>query len=316
MAAPDDAVPWKRPVFSVDAADYAWADVADFARRDGGWAALIDEVVEGVACQQAGYSPTAEAVAAMAKDFRYSRRLITAEETEAWLRRRAVTVRQWMDYVRRSVLRNEHEAALAELTRTHPFGKDSEDLVWPTGRCSGRLDALARSFAERVAVHKRLTGTAPTTLADLDDVMDELRQSIVTERALEDVIGHRRLDWLRVAMEQVHFHHEGAAREAVLSVRDDGLSLTDVSALANARRTTRTALLEELGGPMRAAVLGAGEGELLGPVARDDGFVLARVESKTVPTLHDPEIRQRAVDVVVSAAIRREAQERVRWHDQ
>jgi hypothetical protein len=312
----DDAVPWTRPVFSVDGAVYAWDDVAAFARRHGGWDRLVGDVSEGVACQQAGLVPSPATVDREAKEFRYQRRLITAEETEAWLARRAIGVAQWMDHVRRTVLRVEHEAALPALTAAHPVSGDAVlSLAWVTGRCAGTLDDMAADLAQRVAAHVRVAGAPPQALDELDDALDRLGAVVVSTQAVETVITHRRVDWMLVEVDELRFDSEGAAREGALSLRHDGLSVAEVCDLAQARRHRHSGVLEELDGPLRTAVLGAGAGDVIGPVETSDGFVLARVESKAVPTIDVPEIHARAVNAVLARAIRREVEERVQWHD-
>jgi hypothetical protein len=300
---------WARPVFSVGEATYTWADVAAFAQRGDSWDRLLAEIREGVACQQAGLVPDAAAVDAAGRAFRYERKLITADEMEAWLAQRSLDVRDWMGYLRRTVLRVEHG-----------FGRSSSDeevdqLVWVTGWCSGHFERMALDLAQRAAAQARLTGAAPKSLDELDDVIDRFRAEAVTGESIEAVVAGRRLDWLRVHLQEAVFDGEGAAREAILSMRYDELPMSEVCARAGARHAVRMARLEELDTPLRDAVLGAPEGEVVGPVAQDDGFVVALVESKTVPSIDDADVRDRAADAVAANALRHEVAERVRWHD-
>lgn len=306
------ASPWAQPVFAVGESPYTWSDVAAFARRSGGWERLVREVREGLACQRAGHVADAAAVKQAAADFRYRRRLIMGEETEAWLRARHVEVDEWMDYVRRTVLRARHLAVVG----VDEVGDDEvEPLLWPTGRCSGILDELAVALAERVAAHVQLTGDLPADEGDVDSAVDRFRQAVVTPEAVKAEVDRRRLDWLVVALESARFDTEGAARETVLAVRDDGLALAEVCGWAGVDPVRQATSLDRLDPALRAAVLGARPGELVGPVPIDGGFVVARVESKLVPSVDDPDISRRAAEVTLASALRREVEARVRWHD-
>lgn len=301
---------WARPVFSVGEATYTWADVAAFAQRGRGWDRLLTEIREGAACQRAGLVPDAAAVDAAGRAFRYERKLITADEMEAWLAQRELDVRDWTGYLRRSVLRAEHVASPSD-------DEEVEALVWVTGWCGGHFEEMSLDLAQRVAAHVRLTGTPPASLDELDDAIDRFRDEVVTREAMEAVVAGRRLDWLWVELQQGVFASEGSAREAILGMRYDELPMSKVCALAGARHAARSLRLEELDTPLRDAVLGTPEGEVAGPVPAESGggFVVALVESKTVPSLDDVEVFDRAADTVAATALRHEVAERVRWHD-
>jgi len=50
--------------------------------------------------------------------------------------------------------------------------------------------------------------------------------------SLQQMIEAHRLDWVLVELDAITFNDEGAAREAILCVREDGLSIQDVGALS------------------------------------------------------------------------------------
>lgn len=301
---------WTHPVFSVGDTTWTWDDVAAFARRHRRWDALVGEAAEGLACERAGHVAPPPLVKEAAKVFRYERRLITAEETETWLRARDLDVAEWMRWVRHTVLRAEHP-------ETPAGGADAkvEALIWVTGRCGGLLDELASDLAARVAAHATLTGAVPSRDDEVDDAVDHLRAAVVTDEAVGAEVGRRQLDWLGVETEEACFVTADAAREAVLCVRDDGLALAEVAKLADVPYARRRTRLAELDAALRPIVLGARLDEVVGPVPMHDGFVVVRVESKVVPAVDDPEVARRAADAVLAVALRRAVEERVRWHD-
>jgi len=297
------AAPWTTPAFSVGATTYTWDDVAAFSRRSGEWDELVREASEGLACERAGHTAPADAVTQAAKAFRYDRRLITAEETEAWLQARGIDVAQWMGWVRRTVLREQ----FAE--QPHDADAPPDDLIWVTGRCGGRLDAAALALARRVAAHMARHGETPPADADVDSAIDRLRAEVVTDEAVAAEVARKQLDWVRVEFDEARFASEGAAREAALSVRSDGMPLAEACTTAGAVLDRRTVLIEELDDTVSTAVLGARPGDLLGPF----GLLLVRIESKEMPSVDDVDIRRRAADALLAAALRREVAQRVRW---
>lgn len=307
MGAPEDRL-WAQPVFSVGDATHHWSDVADFAKRGGEWDRLRDGIRHGLACRRAGFEPTPVAVDQAARAFRYDRKLITADETEAWLAARSLDVRSWMDFIRREVLRAEHPDPGTADTAAVP-DDEVDALVWVDGWCGGQFESLSEALAQRVAARARVGGD------DLDGVLDRFEAAVVTPDRVEEVVARRRLDWMLVSLDAATFANEGAAREAALSVRADGLTVAEVCDLAGVAGVQHNARLEQLDPDLRTAVLGAREGAILGPVQTAAGFVVAHVVAKALATADDPEVRDRAAAAVTATALRQEVEERVRWHD-
>ena len=310
----------RRRVFSVGHVDYVWADVVVFAHQGGAWARLEQEVREGLACmrhaEETGTTLSPAEVAASARAFRYERRLITAEETEAWLAERRIDVAQWMGFIRRTLLRKLHAANLAALTAAFPAtDEEVAGLTWPTGVCGGCLGALALELAGRAAVHARIMESDPGTTQGLDDTFALFRAEMLTPATLRETVSSRHLDWLRVVREEIRFVREGAAAEALLGLRQDGLDMAEVAQLADAELQRHDSYLEDVEPELRPLLLGAREGEVLGPLLRDDGCSVVKVVAKILPSLDQLDVRRRAERDVISLAVRREVEERVRWHE-
>ncbi len=143
-----------RPVFVVEGDTFFWEDVVLDAIRRGKWAQLEQEVREGFAALEEFDSAEDDefdvAVDEAAQEFRYGRELVTAHEMEEWLAAREVSIREWMDHIRRSVARARTTEGLAALVTRHPMDPDqlAEAL---------RVDLICSGAGEELAVAARTT---------------------------------------------------------------------------------------------------------------------------------------------------------------
>jgi len=106
-----------------------------------------------------------------------------------------------------------------------------------------------------------------------------------------------------------------AAREAALCIRQDGLDPAEVAAESGGEFTEGDWYLEEADPALRDHLLGAQEGEVLGPLRLNDGFVVVSVRAKRPPSEDDPALVARASQVLLDRAVRREVESRVRWKE-
>jgi hypothetical protein len=106
----------------------------------------------------------------------------------------------------------------------------------------------------------------------------------------------------------VSFPIEAAAREAILCVREDALTLYDVAALSHRTVVRKTMALEDIEPEQRDRLLAAEPGRIVGPLAIDDRFDVTAVVSRTPATLADSAVAARArralVDLTIERAIR------------
>ncbi len=277
-----------RSVFTVGRRQFLWRDVAE--RLD--W----DAVRRGASSTGTGV-PDAEVDQAAAQ-FRYDRNLVAGEEMEAWLARWELSVREWREYLRRSLGRPDPEA-----------GDVDERLLWIEAVCSGALERMAQELAAKAAAADTLGES------DLDVALERFYVAAADKAALESLLDARRADWIRVDCRTLVFAGEAAAREAALCVRDDGMALAEVSAQAAVELREHSLYLEDAGGELGQALLSARTGELLGPLPLADRFALVLVDDKVEPTLDEPEILRRVQEAVRRRAIEREVVNRVTWHE-
>lgn len=337
-----------RAAFSAGADRYHWRDVVAAAVAWGRWDALVRETREAEALVRAGRAagtlPPRETLDAEAAEFRYARELTSADATRRWLARHDLTVERWTAALRRLfVLRD----ATSHATSSAP----AADVVEPDpvaylddAICSGMLDAVARELALRVATAAgdidgeeasaddlfpdlprhadRLIGTglAESTftqsldrLARLERAYQRTRARALTPERLRAQVGIHQLEWVRLDCESLAFGDEHAAREAALSVREDGLSLAEVAEYAHATLVEHDFFLEDVPPPLRDRLLAAREGDVVGPLGTNGTTTLYVVRRKTLPSPDDPAVRARAESLVMQSLLGGDLAGRVEW---
>jgi hypothetical protein len=331
-----------RDVFRVGGTTYRWGDVVLAAQLWGDWAVLRGRVREGIACvkrsDETADALTAEEVDIAADAFRYERNLISAEEAESWLEERGLTAEAWIDYIRRSLLRQRWAAELPDITSHYPVtDAEVEPLMECEAICSGHLGQLSKKLAARAAAHdwliehagaeaiESLLAKDHTGRTDREEKLEFLARLEVAFRdfcdrvpisssIIKQISGHS-LEWIRIDCLFLTLPDEEMAREAALCVREDGKSLAEVAAQVGIIEQQSSFLLEEIEPVLSEQFLAASKGELLGPLRVGDAFVLYWVLEKVMPMPDDARIRQRAERHLVQHAVNREVADRVRWHD-
>jgi hypothetical protein len=295
-------------------------------------------------------SPSEDAIEEATTAFRYDRELLEAADVEAWLERSAVSAEEWTEYIRRDVLRRQWSDQLDDLLdRFAPSARALIDVAAPEGICSGAFDGFEATLAGRAAlvfdvdseqfhracdraearVDASLTRLARThehwlamrpsedTASRLSVVirLDAAFTSLVTRVASEDrlrkILDMNRLEWIRLDLDTLSFASEPPAREAILCVREDGLSLYDVGSLSRRSVTRTSVMLQDVEPERRDVLLSAEPGVVLGPLVVDGRFDVSSLIKRTPPSLADPDVAVRARDVAVELAVRRAARDHV-----
>jgi hypothetical protein len=340
-------------VFCVADTPYFWEDVILAAQTSGDWGALETEVRQGIAClrhRRAIRGVLAEKdVDAAAAAFREARQLYTAAETEDWLEDWGVTVRNWLKYIRRSVLRQQWADRMAEVVARYPVDEKQVHRAFKiVGICSGHLARFARQLAGRAAIHQllrdeadqsspterpeaapvidvdpvwsKLLGLAPerqrercAVLAELECSFDRFRQQVLTPEAIRRQISARYTDWIQLEGLSVSFADEAAAREAALCLNRDGEDLREVASRARAVVRPSNFRLEEVDPAFHSVFLSAGKGELLGPLRADKEYRLFLVRDKIMPSDQDSAIQQLAEAALLQGLVDGEITQRITW---
>jgi hypothetical protein len=339
---------WQRKVFSVQPHDYDWIDVFLYAMVHGDWAAFETRLFEGLVCAaEADESQTwadEAKVDEASTAFRYDRDLLTTEETMAWLERAGLTLEDWTDYLARTILRDEWSERLPTLLERHRAAVTVTDAAFTAeGLCSPTFNGFATTLAGRAALAATLDPTAtvgrPFKIAklvsrhamwldgvDSDDLARRLShlssvesqfkaqaEALLTEQMLSLQVTRNRLDWMRVNLERLSFEDESAAREAVLCIKEDGLTLEDVAVDSHQSVRDTAEILEHLEPELHDAVLSASLDEVIGPIQIGDRYEVAMVVGKKAAELEDPLVRARAAEAVVQNLVSKAILSHVRW---
>jgi len=309
MVSPREAL--DRLVFSAGEQDYCWADVVHAARIWSRWAEISQQTVTGLVAVARLAEPIGEAeLEEAAQAFRYGRRLLAAEEMEAWLENWGLSQADWLSHLRRAIARSREPQS--------ETGDAKEEDVWAEAVCTGALAELARELAARAAAAEANgTGAGPVEpdLARMDEALTAFVQSALTPEAAAKALELRSADWVRLSYAELEFPEAGMASEAALCVREDGLSLAEVAERAGVAVGEHQSFIEEVEGELSKSLLSAPPGDLVGPLRVANGFALLRVNEKVTPTLDDPVIQDRLQEEVPRRALEREVRNRVRWHE-
>lgn len=303
---------WERVVFLAGGAPHTFMQVAEDARRRGTWAPFEGRTAAGLAAleraRQQGLSLSRERIRKAEASWRYARRLAAAEDLEAWLAARGVTVREWREW-----LRGDHAVgtwpALAEPAA--PSAGDLDDAIWVAGWCSGAFEQLARDSAARVAARLHLVACGVDL--PLERAFERFELEAATESAIKIAISSNQLEWLAIEGDWLSFVDEDAAAEALALVRDDGLSIEALGDTVGAAPARRRVMVEDVPVGVRQRFLSAQPGEHLGPIPAHDGMAIVAVRAKLLPSPDDEAVRERATATIVARAVDRAIEEQVRW---
>ncbi len=311
-------------LFTVNKTNFGWEEIAAAAEGWGEWQTFAITVRESLAClhyaaatnQPLPQHEVKEAVTA----FRYAHNLISAEDTQAWLRRWSLSLDDWMTALQARLLRERWSVKLKAIVAAHPVSETAlHAALLPHAICADRLSAWAIKLAGRAAVAAAAgrfdaSDCAPHGLiARIETAFAQESEGFVTPARLTAKIANHRLDWIRVACRYVWFGEERLAREAAFCVTEDGLSLDEVAADARGLVQHWDFYLDEIEAAKRPLFLAARTGDWLGPLKLLEGFPLFTVTAKTLPAADDPQIRTRAEQAILRTWTEQAINDHVKW---
>ena len=272
-----------------------------------------------------------DAIDEMAEMFRYQHDLITAEETERWLEKRGLTLEEFSDYfVRRHWREALGENVSAESVDLVSAPPALRDLFVIELICADQLDPLTKQLMWRLAArasnatedvdpeqiaaereqfldrNKITAEKLQSWLRQFDrdeDWLNEMAKTEITFRKTVDGIltpEARKKQLALLRMPLTHFEAElirvesrDAAREALLCMREDGMSMEEVAGDARYPFHRISFRHEDVPEDWQQKFWSVGAGDLLDALPRGDGFEIYRIMKKSEPELSDAIVQER-----------------------
>jgi hypothetical protein len=313
--------------------EYTAHDAIDAAifrgELDVKWKEFLHQVAAETRADELDLEPDEAAISKAAEAFRYEYDLITAEETEAWLANRDLTLDDFADYLTRehyaSTLEEEIVAEaieypsadaelrrlfLAELILSGELDRMTNDLIVRlAARCAGKElppDAIApekKKFLHRSGIKAEQLANWLEQLKRDSQWLDEMLameaayqkhcDTLLVPAACQRELLALRLPLTRFETEMIEVESLDAAREALFCVREDGMSMEEVATEGGYPYRRADFILEDLPVDQQHRFLSVSAGEVLQPLAHGDGFELRRILKKIEPELDDPSVKLR-----------------------
>jgi hypothetical protein len=322
-----------RVIFSLGEENFTARDVMDWAFVNGDLAALWKDFLRAVECDRRANDEGLElddaAVDEAAVAFRYQHDLITAEETERWLEDRAVTLSEFGEYFGRQYWVRNDSGEVNVPERSYSMATAEEiELFLVDLTLSDELDRLAEEMSFRLAAQVEEKPDATqlenagtlrnqfVTRKGITDLSESLKQigrgerwldemlaaesafqrrlaSAIDEKALGRELVSMRLNLTRLELETIEVDSRDAAAEVMACVRSDGMRMSEVAEESRYPFRESEILLEDLPAELQQNFLSVKAGALLEPIAREDGFEVCRVKTRSDPRLSDATVRER-----------------------
>lgn len=315
------------------------------------WHRLLVGIAAEEQAAERELEPDDEVMQTLSDEFRSDRDLITAEETEQWLEQRGLTLGDFSDFFVRKFWGDELGSKVEPEAIKYDAAPDEQrEVMTAELLLSGEFDRMATELSWRVAARRAAEGAKadPKVIASerknfleragivenaLADWLEGLRRDAAWfEEMLELAVAYRqaratrvtdalcraelaaaRMQLMRVDLETIELESRDAASEALLCVRNDGLSLEEVATEGGYPIRRETILLEDLPVDVHERILCAAPGEVLDPLPRGDGFQVCRIHEKAEPEVADPEIRRRIEERILKSSFAELCAKHIRW---
>ncbi len=341
-------------VFACGDSEFALGDVIDGAHFRGEIEPIWKELLMRIEAERTAGNNSAELDSAeldsAAVAFRYRYDLITAEETEAWLEARGLTLADFSDYFAREQWGKTFGSnSRPNATRYEAASEDLRELLLVEVVMTGELDRMATRLAWRVAARAAVNEVGAEAIAEarkeflernvlseaeiapwlseldrdqgwLDGIMEMEAAyragcaSRLTAEACKRELGAVRLPMTRFQVELIELESHDAAREAFMCVRDDGMSMAEVAQEGRYPFHETEMVLEQIADDLQQKFLSLTPGSLLEPSPREDGFLLTRILSKREPTLEEPAVRARVEERILERHFADLSAGCIQWH--
>jgi hypothetical protein len=350
MASTAPALKQERIVFACAGTEYAVRDVIDAAHFRGEidrpWRELLRRIGAEEKARELGAEIESSAVDDAAVAFRYQYDLITAEETEAWLEARALNLSDFSDHFAReywgktfgsrvapddvrftSASIDQRELLATELVLSGEFDRMATRLAWRVASLEGNAPVVSESEAAA------MTGALPSNLAARAEWLHAIGRDeawleemvafeaiyrsrcakLLTREACDRELSSLRLPLTRLEVEVIELESRNAANEALMCVRDDGMSMEDVAREGRYPYRRSELVLEEIAPELQQKYLSLTPGSMLEPTGHADGFVLSRLLAKHEPSADEAPVRARIEQRILERHFADLTSSRVDW---
>jgi hypothetical protein len=284
--------------------------------------------------------------------WRRERRLLAADDYNAWLAARQLTLEDMSAYLRRMTA-SERLRGDPEDIEAQPHAHDLDGvaaLAFPEAILSGELQSWAQRLGRQAAAARALAGRGldagegrpqaaealvskarddpRTGLAEmpeerlavwaaeelaLEGAWERLACEVVDEGLIERCVRSHHLDWQRLVWDEVTFTREDVALEAAMWVRDESVALRAIAQRAGTPAMAGEAYgFDE--GELMALLVGTRPGELIGPLSSAQGWRLLHLRERVPPNPADPQLRGRAIEELLEDALAPHLAGRLEWN--
>lgn len=273
-----------------------------------------------------------------ALSFRQSRHLESADAFRAWLSERRLSSEDFRGYLRRLVARAPGAAGGADgrparaaaaqrpagpaLTATEAFAELAFTGSWSTfAKEAARLAAAERldpgsgggasgSLLDSLDLLSFLAPFPPHWCAERLATYEHraaararLERKIEGSDKVDQRLSQRHLDWSTLSFDELSLASPGAASEALLLARSEGLTAGEIARRSGGSVRRHRCGRDQLAGEVALLLDTTGEGEATGPLPGAGGASIYFLERREAPAPSDPSLRQRAAGELLIEAL-------------
>jgi hypothetical protein len=287
---------------------------------------------------------------ARSEEFRISRDLISAEETERWLEERGLSLDDFSDFLIRQEISASVSVTPDWQVEEYAFAsQELRELLSIDLLFTGEFDRLATVLAWRMAAREPVSDPLPAkaiererarfsersglsgdrldnwlhglerdavwfnAMLELEAIFQSQREELLSVGSRERMLPTLRMPLMRFDLELIEVDSRDAAREVFECVSADGEPMEQVASDAGYPYRRSHVFFEDLPEDLQTRLLSARPGEILDPIELEGRFELCRLVAKTEFELTDEEVRHRVEARIVERHFSELAARFVRW---
>jgi hypothetical protein len=330
-------------VITVAGRDWTGRDLVTAGALSGRWRMLETDLARGLTSVEI-WRPQRELVKSVLRDFRYARRLISAEEFSDWLRQRKLTLEELTEAIERRLARergaeapacghaDQRHGAFAALPAEAVYtGALLDCAQWLTDRMLCLADGSGCE-PEPAKLEKLLERERGLMAAGVSTETDGERRAraelmlaagaaydarvaqLCSAGAISKLVRSHALDWQRFELITFAGTTPGAAAEIAALARE-GASAGLIAEVSGVPAELLRLYLEEAPAAIQGWLGGAVAGAVIGPVGEQGTYRTWLVRARQAPDPEDPSIAARAGARIVEKHLRGRRAGTVRWHE-